>query len=297
MPTNKPNERAATSHSIATPPTDFDKKMVTIEGCASDPLERSFLHAFVACLTPAETCRGLIESLAKSTALGLALRNRLLRLASEGDALIEIDTLGRALLDTTPNDSRSSARRNAHLSQLFSYFTPPTRKAVLEYWLDLGTKGAMQRWLKAITDDPMFFDINEVIAFWRRSKEPNAAALFAKHASPEALSSLLVDLIEASSPGWVVSKSALRASAIPDDAWAAMRQDMPATYAYLCGKLKRKISNSEAIEIIEACDPFDGRGLAIWAIGQLGMWDVLEEVRRRGAVGNGDFDVVSETNV
>jgi hypothetical protein len=262
--------------------SSFEDKMATIEACASDMLERSFLHAFVACLTPAETCRGLVESLAKATPLGLALRNRLLRLAGDGRAIDEIDALGRSLLDIKPFDSRSAARRDAHLSQLFLQFAPPTRKAVLDYWLDLGTKGALHRWLKAVAADPMFFDINEVIVFWQRSKTLEAAILIAGHASPDALSSLLVDLIGANTPGWVIGKSALRASAISDEAWAAIRQDLPATFAYLCAKLDRTISNNDAIEIIEACDPFNDRGLAIWAVGQLGMWEVLEEVRRKG---------------
>jgi hypothetical protein len=54
----------------------------------------------------------------------------------------------------------------------------------------------------------------------------------------------------------------------------------PPTYAYLCAKLGHPLSDQEALEIVEETDngSFGDRGLAIWAIGQLGMASVLDRI-------------------
>lgn len=261
----------------------FDAKLATIEACAEKAAldtERSLLHAFVGCLSPAEVCRGLIQTLGKPTILGLAFRNRLQRMAADGAALEEIDALGNELLRMISSDALSNLRRDAHLSQLFPLLAPPTRRATLERWVDLDTKGARKRWLKAVVNDPMFFSVDEMIAYWRRTVDPSAAWVIAKHATPDSLSYLLPELITASAPGWVVSKAALRATSVSAETWNSMRQDLPATYIYLCAKMKRHITDDEAMEIAEACDPLDDQGLAIWAVGQLGKWNVLEKLKR-----------------
>lgn len=260
----------------------FDDKLAAIEACAEKAVlaaERSLLHAFVGCLSPAEVCRGLIQTLSKATILGLAFRNRLQRTAADGVALEEIDALGNELLSMNSSDSRSNVRREAHLSQLFPLLAPPTRKATLERWVTLDTKGARKRWLKAVASDPMFFSLDEILAYWRRTADPTAARIIAKHATPDSLSHLLPEMINADAPGWVVGKAALRATTVAIETWESMRQEFPATYIYLCAKLKRDITDDEAIEIVEACDPFEDRGLAIWAIGQLGKWNVLAKLK------------------
>lgn len=61
----------------------------------------------------------------------------------------------------------------------------------------------------------------------------------------------------------------------------SIRRKFPPSYAYLCAKLGRDLSEEDAFAIIEESpdDPSGGRGLAIWAIGQLGMTAVLDRIQ------------------
>jgi len=61
--------------------------------------------------------------------------------------------------------------------------------------------------------------------------------------------------------------------------WAKIREEFPVSYIYLCSKLRRPISADEAYLIVEEADAFNERGLAIWSIGQMGMWDVLDRIK------------------
>jgi hypothetical protein len=81
--------------------------------------------------------------------------------------------------------------------------------------------------------------------------------------------------------GWIVSRAAMRAQAVGDDVWPIVRSKHPATYLYLCARLRRGISEAEALEVVLICPNSimnQTRGLAIWTVGQMGMIRVLDEV-------------------
>jgi hypothetical protein len=93
---------------------------------------------------------------------------------------------------------------------------------------------------------------------------------------------LLPELIERCQEGWIVGRAALNAELVSNASWGAIRGKFPATYAYLCAKVGRPIGEAEALDLVReagATWPADDRGLTIWALGQLGMWSALEQVR------------------
>jgi hypothetical protein len=63
--------------------------------------------------------------------------------------------------------------------------------------------------------------------------------------------------------------------------WHILSERFPASYAYLCVKLGRRMSKAEALQIVARCEeywPGDEQSLAIWAIGELGMWEALDQI-------------------
>lgn len=269
----------------------FETKLERIEEFAAtanmwDPLSRSLLHAYAACLTIEELCaavvRTLDRSLTLSKAVDQAILNRLLRIGSDGRNREYLDQLGVHLLGLLPSTPKTRVRIDALLSQLYGFFLPPTRQAVLEQWRSRGTIGAGARWLRAISDDHLLFEIGEVLAYWRDTGDPRAAKLLAYRGDSTLLAEILPELIERCKEGWIVSRAAMNAGVVSEASWAAIRGKFPASYAYLCAKQRRHIGEAEALVLVResgATWPANDRGLAIWALGQLGMWSALEQIR------------------
>ena len=93
------------------------------------------------------------------------------------------------------------------------------------------------------------------------------------------LADILPELIGGSEEGRIISRGVLRANSVSEDSWAAIRAKFPATYAYLCAEKGRSLSEQEAFAIVEEEEDDWLRGLAIWAIGALGMVSVLDRIR------------------
>jgi hypothetical protein len=253
-------------------------KVDGIGACAHDAVRdevaRNLLYAYVACLTPEELCDAAVHALSGSTEVLGAIRNRLLRMGREGLALANIDALGLRLVGITRADGKTRVRLEALLSHIYPFLAPATRQVLLDRWRDRDTRGAAARWLKAIADDELLFSIGIVLDYWRQSRDWRAAKLLAYRAENELITDILPELIEGCGEGWIVSRGALRAHAISQESWTAIRGKFPATYAYLCAKTGRSLSEQEAFAIVEDSNggALGERGLAIWAIGQLGWF-------------------------
>ncbi|MCK1496984.1 MULTISPECIES: hypothetical protein [unclassified Bradyrhizobium] len=77
----------------------------------------------------------------------------------------------------------------------------------------------------------------------------------------------------------------MRADAVSDAVWPIIRSKHPATYLYLCARLRRGTSEADALELVMTCPNSimnQTRGLAIWAVGKMGMIRVLDEIVARG---------------
>ena len=123
------------------------------------------------------------------------------------------------------------------------------------------------------------------MAYYRSSDDERAAKRLANQASPAFLTEILAELADHCEQGWIVSKAAMRAQTVGDAVWPIIRSKHPATYLYLCARLRRGISEAEALELVLICPNEimnETRGLAILAVGQMGMIRVLDEIVARG---------------
>lgn len=261
---------------------------IAVEGL-SHPDADSLLHAYIACLSIPDLCLTITETLAAPSKLRLALRRRLLRLLGNGN----LQHHDRQHLHDLIERSRATGQDNpavrpvveALLSAAFEFLPPPQQQSIIEAWIDRGTRGAAARWLKAVAQVPALFDEKAVMAYFRSSDDERAAKRLASQASPAFLTEILSELADRCEEGWIVSRAAMRADAVGDTAWPIIRSKHPATYLYLCARLRRDISEADALELVMTCPNSimnRTRGLAIWAVGQMGMIRVLDEVVARG---------------
>jgi hypothetical protein len=276
---------------MATPKIDkvTDRiRRIALQG-ARHPDERSLLHAYIACLSSAQLCQTIGETLADPSNLRLALRGRLLRLLRDGD--FQEQDRGR-LHELVERSAAVGGERpkirpfvDALLSAVIEYLDAPQQHAIIEAWIDRGTRGGAARWLKAIKQVPALFDEAAVMAYLRSSGDDRAAKSLAYQASPAFLQANFPEFLSRCDVGWIISKAALRAQHIDEDAWSVIRSGHPATYLYLCSKLQRAISHPEALRLVLAShnsSTESRRGLAIWAVGHMGMVEVLDEILVRG---------------
>lgn len=263
-------------------------RTIAIEGLPH-PDGGSLLHAYIACLTVSELCLAITATLDAPLKLRLALRRRLLRLLrddelKESDRKRVHDLIERSR--TTSLDNPASRRViEALLSATFEFLPRPQQQSIIEEWMDRGTRGAAARWLKAVAQVPALFDEVAVMAYFRSSHDERAARRLANQAGPAFLAEVLSELADSCEEGWIVSRAAMRAQPIDEAVWPIIRAKHPATYLYLCARRGRAISEAEALELVMICPNSimnATRGLAIWAVGQMGMIRVLDEIVARG---------------
>jgi hypothetical protein len=160
--------------------------------------------------------------------------------------------------------------------------TGPSQHQLLERWVDRGTRGAMAHWLKAARDMPILFDSSVALAYCRVTRDYRAAKSLAYQASPEILEPIASELVTQCEEGWIISKAILRIGCGDDATWDVVRSNHPATYLYLCSQLGREVSDDDAFALVRACPGITihgDRGLAIWAVGQMGRATVLDRIR------------------
>jgi hypothetical protein len=260
------------------------ERIISVGGSTPHEAEGgSLLHAYIACLSFADLCIAITMTL--DSPVNLALRSRLLRLLREGRTELEAKILV-ALIEQTAiaSDADKALHRvvDALHSAVFAYLPLPTQQMLLDRWVDRGTRGAMARWLKVTNEHPALFDAKVALGYWRASKDPRAAKNPAYLASPETLAQVISELVDVCEEGWIVAKAIVRVGSADESSWELIRARNPATYLYLCARMMRPITDDEAFDLVCRCPgtPIGGsRGLAIWAVGQMGMVAVLDRIQ------------------
>jgi hypothetical protein len=260
----------------------FEEKLARIRSLSQsdfyDIVASAFMRAYIGCLSIDELCDAAIATLKDPLPIHMAVRKRIARVCE--DRQIDVDHLAARLI-AQEEDRQLRSRIDASLTHLFLSFSPVQRMALLDRWQDKGTSSTRARWLKAINSDTMHYSDELIAQCWRNTHDPRAAKILADRAAPEVLRNLILDFIVNGVEGWIIGKAIRRAESIADEVWDALREQQPATYAYLCAKGMRQLSNDDAVQIVlDSPDDFysGGRGLAIWSLGQLGMEQALDEL-------------------
>jgi len=246
-------------------------------------MERSLLRAYVACLTFDELCDAICSTFEANASVRIALRGRLLRLLrlSNGELAERLSLLADAAQSLSGNGQVLRPRVDALLSAIYAWLPLPRRHSVLERWMDCGRTDAANRWLKAMASDAALFDAQAIFNYWSVSRNIRAAKILAYQAEPTFIDKVLAELLAGCTEGWIIAKAALRATSIPDDVWYLLRDKHPASYAYLCAMVGRKLTEAEALSLFHDTSPNileDERGLVIWSIGQMGLVSALDHL-------------------
>lgn len=250
---------------------------------------RSLLHAYSACLTFDDLCASIVRTLGAPVDVRLALRGRLLRTLGDHPTPEQRDRLVDLVAETSAlSDGDKGLRQkvDALHSAMLCHLPMPTQHQILERWVDRGTRGAMARWLRATRDTPPLFDASVALAYWRTTRDYRAAKSLAYQAEPDTLGPIVSELVAQCEEGWIISKAILRSGCDDESTWDLVRSNHPSTYLYLCAQLQREISDDDAFALVWNCPAsaiHGDRGLAIWAIGQMGKVAVLDRIRNSAA--------------
>jgi hypothetical protein len=248
-----------------------------------EPNRRSLIHAYIACFNFADLANAISIKLNAPSELRLALRSRMLRHLREGVACHDFDVL-TMLIETTAvtanNNKMLRQAVDALHSALFPHAPLHVQQMLLDRWHSRGTKSAMARWLKATRDQPFLFDVGIALSYWRWSKDSRTAKSLAYQASPEELRSIVPEFVQVGAEGWIIARAIVRAGWANELCWEIIHARHPATFLYLCAKMHRPVSDNEAFELVCRCrgTTEDNRGLAIWALGSLGKFAVLDRI-------------------
>lgn len=241
------------------------------------------IRAYINCLTFPDLCTAAALTISETTLMRAPIRTRLVRFLERSPTDEQIPylcTLIDLTLAAVAHDKKLRKPVDVLYSVLFPFLPLHLQQQVLQYWIDHRT---LDRWLKAAQSKPDLFDPQFAIICWRSNFDWRAAKALAYLAPPETVAELLPEFVETfeETEGWIVSKAALRASEVSLPCWEKIRERFPATYLYLCAMMSRVISDAEAFDTVCRCSgtSLSGkRGLAVWAIGELGLSDVLDRV-------------------
>lgn len=259
---------------------DPDRFVERYNELAHHEIATSLFHAKVSALNAQHFCELAFTSVSAPIHFRNAVRARLNREDREESASEQYDELAEKLIQLDKGKNPYRRQTNSLLSVLYSLLSPPCRHLVLNHWEEAGTKDCANRWLKAIEDDPLLLSEDRLFAHWERFRSVRAAYAVAKHSLPNTLTQYLSELISKVDEGWIVSKAALRASAISDRDAQQIKEKFPSTYLYLAAKLGWLLTPDEAFETaLNSCKQEPSNiGLSIWSIGQLRMWNTLEKI-------------------
>jgi hypothetical protein len=219
--------------------------------------------------------------------LAAPILGRLYRFIDEGSNAECVSELAQRLLDLKKGRPVLTRRLNAVLERLYDAVGPDLRHAMVEVWQGDSRLDSTRCWLKVATRDPAQFNPAAVFGYWQITRDPRAAKLIATQAPPSFLVSVLPALIEGCNARehWLVSRAAIRsheAERIGLEILAAIKGRSLASYAYVCAMTGTPMTHEEAIAMVRATTSEDwggSRGLVIWSIGRLGMWDSLDCIR------------------
>lgn len=237
------------------------------------------MHAFASCLSDDDICEAVIRTIDGDGQIHRTVKSALVRRAERESFRDIADALSVKVTERF-SIRPQVARVESLLSDIYKHLSPPMRLRLLERWQDSGSTAMLKRALRALENDPIHYSDTAILEHWRRTLDARAAKIVAYRAAPSLVAEALPEFVERRIEGWIISRAALRAPSVPEQVWDSIRQHYPATFAYLCAKLGRSLSNEEAISLVWEADPgdFGTRGLAVWAIGNLGMQKSLDEL-------------------
>lgn len=274
-----------------------DVRFARLLACAAEPpspgdadFVRNLVHAYAACLSFDDLVDGTIAFLDGPAAIRGAFRNRLVRLAGRSATPTQLEALTARLVALKPPNRLSRTTLDTMLSALYANLPASARRSVLDRWVDTGRPADAARWLKAMAEDDLLFDAQAILAYWRATLDWRAAKALAYKADVELLTNILPELIRNVGEGWIISRAALRVGGLEVEDWEHVCGAFPASYLYLSAMLKHPVSSADAIQLVRASGGgFDGqRGLAIWALGEMGLSDALDEIRGMAGIFRGD---------
>lgn len=238
-------------------------------------------NAFAASLTPAELLEALrrviLEPHARHVVLHAIDRHPDSRKVEQLSTIFVAELLGRER-----SNYREAQAINVCLYRLFNRIDDASQTKVVKLWLSDRYADSKKKFIAVARRRQDLREVEAVFEYWRRTEDKSAIKYLVYHAPVEWLHEHIEPLLERSLEPWLISRLLLRLADRDKNIIERVRTSDPITYLYLCAKTNRRLSNPDAMKLfLSGVADTDRRGLALWAIGRLGLWDVLQELSSR----------------
>lgn len=242
----------------------------------------SLINALISSLSPEEACTLLKLSLSLASIRQYVVA-KVLR-----DVNREFLEVHRALVQDLMNtfDSLTYKEKiscSCILSTLYPALPRDLKLEVAQFLLSSRYVFARRKACKLIQQNWMSEYADLVIEAWDKYKDPEIADVIVEKLpiqlvkeNFDALTNVLLKL----GPNHL-ARLYIRLGKFDPEVVDLLRNIDEITYAYVCSKINKQISYSEAIDIFEKNRHSDRVGLLLWAYGQLGLWKVLEKIASR----------------
>lgn len=244
-------------------------------------LRGSFSVAFIACLTPEETCQLLDLDFHQE----YLTRHRILRkierdIGSYGFNKCHYELVDRlvGVVGTLPYNKKQGCGHC--LSYLYDYVPQDIQHRLLRFFLESKYVIFRRRAYKKLRTDWDASYQKRIEGAWSAHHDPDCARLMIDHFPVEYLIEYFFELLESVEGSWHSTKLYLRVSEVDSSKLEHLAQTDEITFSYVSTKLGRIFGVDTALSIFER-NKYDERlGLLIWCFGQMRLWSVLKTIEQ-----------------
>lgn len=238
-------------------------------------------HAYAVALSLQELLSALEQSLRDAHARHVIL-NAVDGKAGTPEFEEAVTNFAKSLVRLPRATFRVVQAQNLVLDRLFPLVSHDTQAAIMACWLNCEYADSRKRSLKWMQRSAEFGGPDQILAYWKSTGEEAAAKHLIYDTPLDWLEKNAAELLLADLPSWLLSRLLLRLSEHNPRAIEKARSRDPITYLYLSAKTNQPVSNEDALNLFDAAKTdLARRGLALWAIGRMGLWTTLDSIAAR----------------
>ena len=235
-------------------------------------------HAYAAALSVDELFAVLRQSITESRARYVIL-NAIDSCSPSDKLTVAASEFAAALLNASRENFREAQSHNLILDRLFPHVGVQTQASIISCWLSCRFADSKKRFVKWAQRKAGFGGDDEIFLYWQNTSDTAAVKHLIYDSDISWLKRNSDKLLKSTLKPWLLSKLLLRMSEHQPEIIELARARDPITYLYLCAKTGKSISAPDAVALFDgSARDVQRRGLALWAIGKLGLWNALNSI-------------------
>jgi len=246
-------------------------------------LSRAMFKALQACLNPEESCTLISKNLMidsnKKNYIVRKIKKDIEQTYSEAHK-----SLIRKLLKILKSNTHKYTHRNRAsliLYELYPSLPRRTQSAILKQMLTSKYKPVRDRSYKIIMIENLRKYDQFIQENWENYFDFYAGEIIYKNFSIEYIYSQISNLKEVLED-WRVRQIYAKLATKYPKLINNLKEDSPLDYVYIMAKSRTSLSEEYLMNLYNEVDNSD-KGLIVWALGEMGMWEILIKIEREGS--------------